>query len=486
MSTRPSARPTAPATAVTVATVVLALALAGCGGDPEPRSDASPSAAGGTASAAPSAPAGETPTVPADLPRVTADLAATLQGVLDRRGAAVLDRDRPGFLATLADDPDLRTAEGGYFDNLVQLPLSQADYRLEPASLVRTGRAYWGVVAVTTRLTPYDATPVRTLDRYRFVPAAGGTFRVASTTDTRWEVEHPQLRQPWDTEPVTVVEGAGVLGVFDTADQRQRAGIVRSVERGIVDVAARVPFTEWGSQAVVYALADPRFLDSFEDVPGGDPEALDGVAFTVPSGTDETSVAGTRVALSPDLLPAAAARRVDPDLDRLVRHELVHVAIGPHDDTAPVWLGEGLAEWVSAQALPPQQRDVPDRAVAQARRGELRTMPTDEAFNDADAPVHYALAWWVCEWLAATYGPDGPFTLLKAFELSPADADPARVVRDALGFSVDQLARRGASFLAQAYAPAPPPASPTDPTAPTAPAPGETPTTPAGRAATSG
>lgn len=447
-----SRRPVGSAVLTAALTATLgASVLTGCAGDPPPptaapTSLAAPSAPSpaGTGSATPSA-------EPPVLPQVSSDLVGDLQRVLDSRDDAVRTGDRAGFLRLLAGG-DVRTTEGGYFDNLAQLPIAGFTTRVVPASLVRTRDAYWGVVEITMQLTPYDAVPVRTVDRFRFQPTARGSYRIASTTDTGWEAANLGVRQPWDTEPVQVREGVGVLGVFDTADRRQAAGVVASVERGIADVSARVPFTEWGSRAVVYALSDPRFLAGFDDLPGGDPEALDGVAFSVPAGTDETTVASTRVALSPDLLPAAAARRVDPDLDRLVRHELVHVAVGTRDDTAPLWLSEGLAEWVSVQALAPDARDVPDSAVAAARRG-IETMPTDASFNDDDAAVHYALAWWVCEWLAQTYGPDAPWTVLETFSTRAGD-DQRAVVRELLGFSVDQLARRGADLMAAAYAPA--------------------------------
>ncbi|MCW2816927.1 MAG: hypothetical protein JWN84_4382 [Nocardioides sp.] len=459
MSTRPRA-------ALVATTVALSLAVGGCAGE-GPRSS-SPDAAPAPPPSGTPEPGGAvgTPAPPA-LPQVSADLAGDLQAVLDARSAAVREADRDAFLAGLVRSPDLRTTEGGYFANITQLPLAAYSSRLVPESLVRSRDAYWGVVELKLQLTPYDVVPVRSVDRYRFSPTARGGFRISSTTDREWEAANLGVQQPWDTEPVLVREGAGVLGVFDSADRREAAGIVASVERGIADVAARVPFTEWGSRAVVYALSDPRFLDSFEDLPGGDPEALDGVAFTVPAGTDDTTIASTRFALSPDLLPVAAARRVDPDLDRLVRHELVHVAVGERDDEVPLWLSEGLAEWVSVQALPPEDRVVPEEALRAARRG-IRSMPADDSFNDDDAEVHYALAWWVCEWLTRTYGPDAPWTVLEAFTLRPGD-QPRAVVRDLLGFSVDALARRGADLMATTYA------EPT--TAPTTPAPSVTPPT---------
>lgn len=459
MSTRPSV----------ALTLVLALLLTACS-SPDPTAEP----AGGPSSTPTVAPtdgagpslspgAAETPSVPA-LPAVPADVVGRLQRTLDSRAAAVLAGDRDAFLAGLAPRDSLRTTEGGYFDNLAQLPISTFSYRLEPASLVRTGDAYWGVVEVALQLTPYDALPALRLDRFRFV-RAGDSFRVSSTTDREWEAANAGVQQPWDALPVTVRQGAGVLGVFDSATTRQADGVVASVERGLADVSARVPFDEWGAQAVVYVLADPRFLDGFDDLPGGDPEALDGVAFSVPAVDDQ--VAATRFALSPSLLPRAGARRPDAALDRLVRHELVHVAVAERDDSVPVWLSEGVAEWVSWQAVAPEDRRVPSAALAAARRG-IEVMPSDESFNDQDAAIHYALAWWVCEWLVQTYGSQAPWTVLEAFEQRPDD-NPRKVVRDLLDISLDQLAQRGARLMRTTYAAPVAPSAPVSPTAPATP-----------------
>ncbi|MEO9323671.1 hypothetical protein ABFT23_09290 [Nocardioides sp. C4-1] len=469
------------------AVVTGCLLLSACGGGSAGNEAAgpTPTPSGTTTTTPPGDAAGQSAPPPAvpSLPEVTADLAGDLQGVLDARAAAVLHRDRPAFLAGLADDEALRTTEGGYFDNLAQLPISIFAYRLEPASLVRTDGAYWAVVTVDLQLAPYDVAPVRTADRIQFVPAdphgvQDGRFRISSTTDPRWEVENLPVQQPWDTEPVTVREGAGVLAVFDTADDAQAAGVVAAVERGIADISARVPYPEWGSRAVVYALGDPRFLDDFDDLPGGDPQALDGVAFTVPSGTDPAvpeAAASTRIALSPALLPAAASAQPDVRLDRLVRHELAHVAIGQHDDGAPVWLSEGIAEWLSVQALAPDQRQVPAEALRAARRG-IDAMPGDAEFNDDAAVQHYALAWWVCEWLVRTYDAQAPFVLLDHLAARPDD-DPEAVVEEVLRQPVDAIARQAARLMVQTYAPATPAPAPTPaPTPGTPPVPGSTPT----------
>ena len=214
----------------------------------------------------------------------------------------------------------------------------------------------------------------------------------------------------------------------------------------------RVPYA-WPQRVVVYALSDVAFLDRLEDLPGEDAEILDAVAFTVPTGTvvdGRDEIAATRIVVNPRVLTSARA-----DRDRLMRHELTHVAVGERDDMAPLWLGEGLAEWVSVQALAPEDRQVVDSALQAVERG-VRTMPDNDEFNDIDYESHYALAWWTCEYLATTYGPQAPWTLLDALADTQVDpqTDVRQVVTGLLQLSVDQLARRGAKLMITTYDPA--------------------------------
>lgn len=383
---------------------------------------------------------------------VPPDLARSFTEVLDRRATAVLRGDLAGFLADVDARPaGFAATQRGYFENLAQLPLSVFAYDLEPASLVRAGSSgYWVVVAVTQQLGGFDAAPVRTLDRFRFSSlgeAAGGRFALSSVTDREWERDHGVVAQPWDERPIQVRRGAGVLGVFDQGSLAAAKPLLRSVERGISDISARVPYP-WSRRVVVYALSDVAFLDRLEDLPGGDAETLDAVAFTVPTGArveGRHEIAATRIALNPRVLRSAGPAR-----DRLVRHELTHVAVGEADDAAPLWLAEGLAEWVSVQALSPPDRQLSDEALRAVKAG-VRRMPASAEFNDADHEVHYALAWWTCEYLAATYGPQAPWALLDA--LAAPEADARQVVSDLLQLSVDQLARRAAKLMITTYDP---------------------------------
>ena len=114
-----------------------------------------------------------------------------------------------------------------------------------------------------------------------------------------------------------------------------------AVSDGIAQVAPRIPM-RWNQRVVVYALASTAFLDRLAGVPGGDPRAVDGVTFPVMADPASSEIASTRFVLNPRLLDVDAEAR-----DRLIRHELVHVALGSRDDAIPVWLSEGLAEFLT-------------------------------------------------------------------------------------------------------------------------------------------
>ncbi|QCW50829.1 hypothetical protein FE634_11200 [Nocardioides dongxiaopingii] len=474
-----TARTTALSTGRAAGLALLALGVAACGSPgrttpPPPADPVVAPAAPATSTAAPVPPGSPGPSGPSGVTGVVpADVATTLQGVLDARATAVLTRDRAGFDAGLGADADLRASEDRYFASITQLPLSRFSYRLAPESLVRTGDGYWGVVEVTTRLGAFDQHAVRTLDRFRFAPD-GARFVVDSTTDPAWEDAHLGLREPWETGAVTAVRTGNVLGVLDAGTAGRGPELVATVAAGVDDVAARVPYA-WPRTVVFYALSDPAFLAGLEEVPGGDPQALDAVAITVPVGPEagDDAIASTRFALNGSALDRLGPRR-SADLARLVRHELTHVAVGTHDDEAPVWLSEGVAEWLSVQALAPGERRVPARTLAAARAGTLR-LPAEDAFNDEDAAEHYALAWWMVEWVARARGEQGVWALLDAFTAEPGQ-DDARVVRQVLRVPLAEVARRGADLMARTYAPVV--TEPTDGAPPTGPATSPPPTGP--------
>ncbi len=96
-------------------------------------------------------------------------------------------------------------------------------------------------------------------------------------------------------------------------------------------------------------------------------------------------------------------RAGEPFLGRIVRHELSHLAIGSRDDGAPVWLSEGIAEYLGAREIPLRDRIIPTSALTRAQT-EDAGMPVSKTFNNTDQEWHYALSWMACDYIAETSG----------------------------------------------------------------------------------
>lgn len=369
------------------------------------------------------------------------DVVRGLTRLLDRRADAVRGDDQDAFLAGVdASDTDFLDDQQTYFANLEQLPVGEFGYTIDPASLTRAGRSYWAVVDVTLELDGYDEVPVVTRDRYQF-SRRHGRYRLASISDPTWEDANDVQTQPWDDGPVVVRYGSGVLGIFDPGSEVHAGDVVADVETGLADVAARVPY-DWDPRVVLYALSDPAFLDGLEGLPGDDPQALDAVAFPVSASPEDGSAADTRFLLNPDMLDARGEARA-----RLIRHELTHVAVGAHAEEAPTWLNEGIAEYVSVQPMAPEDQTLSREALAAVEDGRITGMPADDAFSGPDAEVAYAVAWWACEYVAATYDDDLLWFLLE----SMGSDDPDKVLELVVGVDADTLARRGAKLMLAKY-----------------------------------
>lgn len=362
--------------------------------------------------------------------------------LLDLRTRAVREGDRAAFLATLAADPALVASQGQWFDDVAALPVEHFDQSARRRSVRVDGRRATAVVSTSLQLTAYDALPVVRDARLHFVREVG-RWRVSAVRDRAWERARDADVQPWDLGPVEVVEGHGVLGIFDSGSVGRAGELVEVVERAVDDVSAVLPY-DWSRHVVLYALTDTRVLTGLDGLPGDDPEALDAVAFPVPGRRGEPGLASTRFLLHPRMLEVGPG-----ELARLVRHELTHVAVGARDDGAPLWLSEGIAEWVSVQPLPDAARLVSGAALAEARRGP-RSLPGDGGFNTGSVGAHYGLSWWACQTIVDMYGEPVLWRLLEAMAAVPADRQD-EVLQQVVGMDEARLAEEAATRIVATY-----------------------------------
>lgn len=367
-----------------------------------------------------------------------------LKKVLRLRARNLLAANLSGFLDTIdQSSEDFVARERVYFNNLTRLPLSKLRFQIDEDTIVGEGDGVTAVVNVRMQLKEYDVVPVTRPARFKFVPGGTG-YLVALDRDREWEERTGADVQPWDSGAITVASGNGVLGIFDATSASVSEQVIAEVESGIAQVSQLVPY-RWRGNVVVYALSDTEMLSGLDDLPGDNPNAIDAVAFPVPSEPEGGEIASTRFLLHPRMLKS------DPvQLARLIRHELTHVALGTRDDSVPTWLGEGIAEWVSVQPLAPPDRLISQEAIDAAEEGPSE-LASDVDFNGPDQAANYGLAWWACQSIVDLYGEQMLWRLLDELaETSPPDQDDR--LQQILQLGEGQLAREAARRILATYA----------------------------------
>ncbi|ROR91329.1 hypothetical protein [Nocardioides aurantiacus] len=393
------------------------------------------------------------PAAPSDPALTREQQRAQEQRILDQRARAVREGDLGLFLRRVdRSDPELVARQTRYFRNLVQLPLARFEYVVQDRDwdarlLPRWGRdAQVPQVRLRMQLQDFDTRPVdRTVG---FVFAwRGDRARIVSDRDGTGRPLFDGAPAPWDLTSIRVRERPGVLGVFDTSTVDVAPTVMGAVSRGIGEVDATVPFT-WPGQVVVYHVRDAAVLDSFTDVPGGSIDLLGAMTFPTYSQPTVSPVASTRM-----LVLEGSVAAGQPFLGRIVRHELTHVALGTRDDGAPVWLSEGLAEYVGARTIPIDQRIIPTSAVDRARSADA-ALPASREFNGPEQEWHYALSWMACDYLAAAQGEEVLWRLVEAMHdagRGTTDDEQDAVLRRVVGMDAAELARRAAARIRNLY-----------------------------------
>ncbi|GAB4003121.1 hypothetical protein [Nocardioides ultimimeridianus] len=307
--------------------------------------------------------------------------------------------------------------------------------------------SYWAVIRTTTELQGYDDKPIASYDHWLFRSTSDGQrYLLVSTTDAGWENSHDTATQPWEVEHVYVDEYGSVLGIFDSRTAAQADRLMRTFSEGKDDVSLTIPeyeqpSTGWGT--VVYVLSDQTIINGLSGETVGDPDRADGLTMALPADVDDPAkgTASYRISINPRVVSQPGTV-----LGRLVRHEMTHATLGAHGRGAPLWLTEGIAEWVSVRPMARSQRRLPASAMTVGMNA--RTLPTSADFGGADAGGWYAVSWWVCEYIANTYGARTLWTLLDRLS---GGADQEQVVQSLLQITPDVLVRRGVALMSATY-----------------------------------
>ncbi|MDF3148556.1 MULTISPECIES: hypothetical protein [unclassified Streptomyces] len=312
---------------------------------------------------------------------------AEVQRVLDRRAAAMLDRDEAAYRRTGAPDG---------FDHLRAVPLAGWSYRL--TGLHRTGDTATAEAELRYRVEGYDRAPV----------SAGRTLSLSLDAQGEWyvEAERPAGRsaeQLWDQGEVSVVRGDDslVLGVGQSeAALRSYAELADDA----VPAVSQAWGTDWARHVVVLV---PKSLDDMAGLLGSPASSYRGIAAvtTGETGAPEKAPAD-RIIVNPDAygVLGTVGKKV------VLTHETTHVATRADTTAAtPLWLSEGYADWVGylGSGRSPSQA-APELWRAVSEGSGPRELPADADFGftgDANKLARaYESGWMACRMIADRWG----------------------------------------------------------------------------------
>lgn len=312
---------------------------------------------------------------------------ADVQGVLDRRAAAVLDRDQAAVG---------KTGEPGWFEDLSAVPLAAWSYRV--TGLHRSGDTATADAELRYQIQGYDQAPVTVARTLSLSLDAGGQWYVEGEKPAKKASE-----QLWDQGEVLVVRGkhSMVLGVGQPGEALHRfADLADTAVPAVSDVWG----TKWPGHVVVLV---PKSLEGMAGLLGSPASSYRGIAAVTTGETGAPARApADRIIVNPDAygLLGTIGRQV------VFTHETTHVA-SRSDTTAatPLWLSEGFADWVGYRGTgrtPEQAAPELWEAITESR--VPRALPTDEDFGFGGSATGLALAyeggWMACRMIADRWG----------------------------------------------------------------------------------
>ncbi|MEU4389558.1 hypothetical protein [Kribbella sp. NPDC023855] len=368
---------------------------------------------------------------------------AALDVILAKRATAVLRGDLKGFLASVdPQQPRFVAEQRVLFGNLRQFQFTTLRYFVADERLAPTMEEKYGKTAFSTRvmmryqLAELDPRPVQTDLGYTFVVRAGRWILVADDA-IEANLSEDGHRQPWDFQPITVFRRGRVVVVVDKSEAALGQKIGGVSQTAVAAVRRHWP-RPWNGAVMVVAMSEPRVMSLHWTTGTGKGWTIAAKAVTLYDGepltTQSAAPVGSRIVINP-------AVRKDLDEDLLV-HEMTHVATVPIGVLAPVWLVEGVAEYVRCRSIEDDPRWTVDpyrKTVRSKYLPSMTVLPGDAQF-DANGDRSYGQAWWAAEYLVSTEGVKGMaalYTDLAVHNTGPASY--AAIVKKHTGKTPAQL-----------------------------------------------
>lgn len=341
-------------------------------------------------------------------PSAFASTTAPLQATLNSLAVALHEQDRPAYEALVAnDDPTFAATGAMIFDNVRALSLVSLTFRAQgaPANPRLAGQEVLGAPALVQPVVvrwqlEADPQPAEHTVWMTFRSHAGA-WKLVATTDGPTDAAANRPEPQWWLERVTV-STRGPVTVVGSENSAQLWA-----DRGWVALAAvrqRLPGTlteRWSGRAVIEM---PATRQSFERVLGATPGTYARIAAVAwPEGPDAAR-APIRIIVNPALAPQLSELAAAV----LLTHELAHLATHSADSPAPLWLVEGLADYVAYDAYPSARAAAAAAVLTRIRRdGPPRELPGNEQFTPSagDLDLTYAESWLAARFVADTYSP---------------------------------------------------------------------------------
>lgn len=397
-------------------------------------------------------------------PQPRADLTRTdaVTALLERRAAAIRDRDERAFLATL--DPEADTAfiatQRRLFANLAGVPFDVWSYRLKPDDALdltdlpeeatEGADEVWAPgVDLRYALHGGDVTPTNRAMGYLFARHADTWYLRSDTVLDR--LGRRSWRGPWDFGPCQVTPTEQGIVLSHPGDEPMVRRLTAELDTSVRAVSELWP-TPW-SERVVLMLPDSasemRALVGAKDFPV---DAVVAVAVADRVDNATRTVAGQRVVLSPTGVRALSTT----SLRVVLRHEITHVAARADTvDGSPTWLLEGFADYVGYRDSGIGLADGAPDLMRRVRADRLpRSLPEDRAFrmSGPDLDLAYQESWSLAMFIADEYGEPALIELYR--ELASAGAVSARetdgLLRGVLGLDRADLVRGWRKYLRKA------------------------------------
>jgi hypothetical protein len=348
--------------------------------------------------------------------------------LLAARAKAVTDHDRTGFLAGVdPDEPGFRVRQDELFANLARMPLAGWRERIADAKPKGTGTLL--TLRLHYRFEGFDRGDV--VHTSYLTLSAKGTI----VGDGREAKDDPEI---WSEGRVSVVRGTRSLVIGNNTKPATLHQIADRLDKSVPLVSAVVG-TGWARKVVALVPAD----DTSAVALAGGRDLTEIVAMATVTQNADRSPGQDRVLISPGVYARlnALGRHV------VMTHELTHVATaGAGDSRTPMWLVEGLADYVGYK-----QAGATVKSAARELRADLAqgsppaALPTREDFNGQSRGLSqvYQESWLACRMIAERFG---EAELLRLYRAAGATSEEA-ALDDVLGVSVAEFTRDWRSYL---------------------------------------